>query len=87
MSGKRVALYARVSTSNKGQDVTTQLRELSEVAARMGWQPTEFVDEGQSGRKISRPAFDRMLDAVRRRRFDVVCAWRLDRLTQPRECC
>jgi putative DNA-invertase from lambdoid prophage Rac len=77
----RAALYARVSTL-KGQDVELQLRELRELAARMGWQTTEFTDEGQSGRKCSRPAFDKLMDGVRRRRFDIVCVWRLDRLSR-----
>lgn len=79
---KRAALYARVSTSNKGQDVEVQLRELRELASRMNWEATEFIDEGQSGRKESRPAFDRMMSDVRRRRFDIVACWRLDRLSR-----
>ncbi len=34
----RVALYARVSTSNHGQDVILQTRELKEFVERRGWQ-------------------------------------------------
>ena len=34
----RVALYARVSTSNGHQDPEMQLRELREYAARRGWE-------------------------------------------------
>jgi len=82
MAGKRVALYARISTSNKGQDVACQLNELRDLATRMGWQTTDFIDEGVSGRKESRPAFDQMMKAVRQRRFDAVCCWRLDRLSR-----
>ena len=78
---KRIALYARVSTL-KGQDVGLQLRELRELSHRMGWQPTEFVDQGFSGRRESRPAFDAMMTAVRQRRFDAVAVWRLDRLSR-----
>jgi len=77
----RAALYARVSTL-KGQDVDLQLRELRELAQRMGWQTTEFVDQGFSGRKESRPAFDDLMTQVRRRRVDVVVVWRLDRLSR-----
>lgn len=77
----RAALYARVSTL-KGQDVELQLRELRELAVRLNWQVTEYVDEGQSGRKCSRPAFDKLMEGVRRHRFDVVCVWRLDRLSR-----
>ena len=50
---KRVAIYARVSTL-KGQDVDLQLRELRELAQRMGWQATEFVDKSTFCRDLSR---------------------------------
>src|SRR5208283_2131616 len=73
---------ARVSTSNRGQDAECQMRELRETAARMGWSAVEFVDTGFSGRKESRPAFDQMLEQVHHHRFDIVCVWRLDRLSR-----
>ena len=79
---KRVAIYARVSTSNKGQDVGLQLRELRELATRMDWKAVEYIDEGQSGRKESRPAFDCLMQDVRRHRYDIVAVWRLDRLSR-----
>jgi DNA invertase Pin-like site-specific DNA recombinase len=42
---KRVALYARVSTLDKGQDPETQLRALREYAARRGLVPAgEYID-------------------------------------------
>lgn len=79
---RAAALYARISTLNKGQDAACQLHDLRELAQRMGWQATEFVDEGHSGRKESRPRFDAMMQAVRQRRFDIVAVWRLDRLSR-----
>ena len=39
---KQVALYARVSTKDKGQDVENQLVQLREYAGRRGF---EIVDE------------------------------------------
>jgi DNA invertase Pin-like site-specific DNA recombinase len=45
-----------------------------------GWTATEYVDRGVSGAKDRRPALDRLLADARRRRFDVVVCWRLDRL-------
>ena len=33
----KAALYARVSTRDKGQDVENQLRQLREFAAKQGW--------------------------------------------------
>jgi DNA invertase Pin-like site-specific DNA recombinase len=80
MSETRVALYARVSTTDKGQDPDMQLRELREYAARRGWLIVgEYVDEGQSGAKESRRALNRLMDDARRRKFDVVAVWKLDR--------
>lgn len=40
----------------------------------------EYVDNGVSGAKDRRPALDQLLIDARRRRFDVVVCWRLDRL-------
>ena len=79
----RAALYARVSTSNHGQDVGLQLEELRQVAAQRGWTVAEeFVDAGISGARTQRPALDRMLAAAREGRVDVVAIWKLDRLAR-----
>ena len=40
----------------------------------------EFVDHGVSGAKERRPALDAMVADAKRRRFDAVVVWRLDRL-------
>jgi DNA invertase Pin-like site-specific DNA recombinase len=46
----RVALYARVSTKDKGQDYTNQLRQLREFATRQGWTlVVEFCDTVSGG--------------------------------------
>jgi DNA invertase Pin-like site-specific DNA recombinase len=78
----RVALYTRVSTL-KGQDCEVQARELREYCARRGWEiVNEFSDTGFSGAKDSRPALDKMLRSARRREFDVLLVWKLDRLSR-----
>ena len=75
----RVALYARVSTLN-GQHPEMQLAELREYASRRGWQVTgEYVDEGVSGSKESRPELNRLMADARRRKLDVVLVWKIDR--------
>lgn len=77
----RAALYARVSTVGHGQDVGLQLDELRAAAAQRGWVVVEeFVDDGVSGAKASRPALDRMMAAARLGRLDLVAVWKLDRL-------
>ena len=46
----RVAVYARVSTSNGHQDPEMQLLELREYAERRSWTiAAEYVDHGISG--------------------------------------
>jgi Resolvase, N terminal domain len=48
----RVAIYARVSTANNGQDPSLQTREIKEYCERRGWQLAgEYVDIGISGAK------------------------------------
>jgi DNA invertase Pin-like site-specific DNA recombinase len=74
----RAALYARVSTQD--QTCENQLGELREYCARRDWDAREYVDQGVSGSRDKRPALDRMLADARRRRFDVLVCWRLDRL-------
>ena len=77
----RVGIYARVSTTDKGQDVGLQLRDLEAYTKARGWTICDrFVDEGISGSQTKRPALDRLLSACRRRQVDVVLVWRLDRL-------
>ena len=74
----KAAMYARVSTAE--QTVENQRLELNRYCEARGWTATEYLDEGVSGAKESRPALDRLLKDARRRRFDVVLCWSLDRL-------
>ena len=79
----KVAIYARVSTANNGQDPTMQTRELREYCARRGWDVAgEYVDIGISGTKEKRPELDRLMDDAHRRRFDVVVVWKFDRFAR-----
>lgn len=79
----RVALYARVSTANNGQDPAMQTRELREYAERRGWTVTgEYVDVGISGTKEKREALDRLMADAHRRKFDVVVVWKFDRFAR-----
>lgn len=76
----RAVLYARVSTSDKGQDPDLQLRELREFVLNRNWQVvSEYTDKGYSGAKESRPALNRLMADARRRKFDVIVVWKLDR--------
>lgn len=78
-SQPKVAVYARVSTD--GQSPDAQLRDLREYVRNRGWERVvEFVDVGESGSKDSRPAWNELWEAIRRRRVNVVVIPALDRL-------
>jgi len=71
----RVALYARVSTKNNGQDPETQLLTLRDYAkARKLAVFAEYVDIGISGSKDSRPALNRLM-ADARNAASMRCWW------------
>jgi len=79
----RAAVYARVSTSNHGQDPGVQLREVAEYCSRRGWTVTaEYVDVGISGSKEKRPELDKLLADSKRRRFEAVVVYRYDRFAR-----
>jgi DNA invertase Pin-like site-specific DNA recombinase len=80
----RVAIYARVSTDDKGQDPENQLRELRAWAANSGHEINgEYVDY-ESGRKGAekRKQFAALFDDASKRKFDCVLFWALDRFSR-----
>lgn len=84
-SEARVALYARVSTNGNGladgQTTDTQLHELHRHCEYKRWNIVgEYVDQGVSGSKTSRPALDRLMADAKQHKFDVILIWRFDRL-------
>jgi DNA invertase Pin-like site-specific DNA recombinase len=83
MTTKRVALYARVSTLNHGQDPEVQLRELRAYCERRGFEIVdEYVDTGISGSRERRPALDKLITACRKRLVDGVVVYRYDRFAR-----
>src|SRR3954470_16347992 len=78
---KRAALYLRVSTDQ--QTTENQRRRLMQLAELRGWTVVkEYEDAGISGAKgrDKRPAFDALMQDAKRRRFDLVMVWSVDRL-------
>ena len=64
--------YARVSSQD--QDYSYQLKALEDA----GCQPDMLFKDKASGKRMSRPEFDRMLTYLRE--GDVVVVWKIDRL-------
>ena len=78
MEKRRVGLYLRVSTTDQGQTIDNQEFAFREaIALRSDWEIVDrFVDNGISGRKgrDQRPGFDCLMQAVSRRKIDIVVA-------------
>ena len=74
----RAAIYARVSTLD--QEPENQLAELRRYIEARSWAAREYVDKGISGAKDKRPALDQLVRDAKRRQFDCLVVWRLDRL-------
>ena len=85
----RVVLYARVSSQRQAEkqlSISAQLRALRGFAREKGWEIVrEYVDEAKSGRTAKRPAFSKMLLAVKHMDIDAVLVWKLDRLARNME--
>jgi len=80
-STPRVAIYARVSTTDQSTD--SQLLDLRRYVSDRGWQSyREYCDNGISGTKDSRPALNDLMADARKRRFDTVLVWRFDRFAR-----
>ncbi len=78
----RVALYARVSTLDKGQDPETQLIQLREYAKRRNFEIIgEFIDYA-SGTSEERKQYKQMMEVAKKRKLDVVLVWRYDRFAR-----
>ena len=79
---KRVAIYARVSTFDKGQDPETQLIQLREYVGRRGFDLAgEYVDYA-TGTNEDRVNYQRLLNDARKRLLDVILVWRYDRFAR-----
>jgi DNA invertase Pin-like site-specific DNA recombinase len=80
----RVAIYARVSTLDKGQDPENQLRELRAWCANSGHTITREYVEAETGRKGAdkRKRFAALFEDAAKRKFDLVLFWALDRFSR-----
>src|SRR5262249_12321165 len=78
----KAALYARVSTDDKGQDPFNQLRQLRDFARNQAWTVSEEYTDQASGKNGDRAQFRRMMLDASRHKFDVLLFWSLDRLTR-----
>ena len=78
----RVALYSRVSTKDKGQDVRNQTDQLRECCQRQNWDIVREYTDNASGKRGDRVQFQSMFEGASRREFDAVLFWSLDRFSR-----
>ena len=84
----KAALYARYSSDLQNpQSIDDQIRECRQLAACRGWDIGQiYDDEAISGAAVrSRAGMLRLLDDARARRFDMLCAEALDRISRDQE--
>jgi DNA invertase Pin-like site-specific DNA recombinase len=77
----RVAIYARVSTKDKGQSTDNQLPDLRHYAQVHGWDIYKEYAEEESGSTANRIEFKKLFAAAQRK-FDLVLFWSLDRFSR-----
>ena len=76
----RVALYGRVSTADKEQNLDTQLIPLRAFAEAQGWtEVREYTDQASATDLLHRESWRQLLDAASKRKVDLIVVWRLDR--------
>jgi putative DNA-invertase from lambdoid prophage Rac len=79
---KNCVIYARCST--KDQETDNQVAQLKAYAQKQDWTVVDVVVDVCSGGKglTERPGLDKVFDLARRRKFDVLLFWALDRFSR-----
>ena len=83
---KRAAIYSRVSTAEQAEDDKTSLTEQErlcrEYCQAKGYSVSAWYQDIGSGTTRKRPSFLEMLQEARQQQFDVIIAWKTDRLAR-----
>jgi DNA invertase Pin-like site-specific DNA recombinase len=78
----KVAIYARVSTKDKGQSTDNQLPDLRRYAEVLGYTLYKEYAEEESGGTANRNQFKQLFADAHQRKFDLVLFWSLDRFSR-----
>ena len=81
-SKKPVAISARVSRADKGQETENQVRELRAYCRKQGWRILQVYRDEASGNNGDRPEFKQLFEDAHKRKFDLVLFWALDRFSR-----
>jgi len=76
----KAGIYYRISTRDR-QDIGMQETACRDYCEREGIEIIkEYSDVGVSGKKESRPEFDKLLEDMRVKKFDTILTYKLDRI-------
>jgi DNA invertase Pin-like site-specific DNA recombinase len=76
----KVGIYARISTSDKDQNVETQILPLREFVSSQGWETfCEYQDQVPATDLVHRTQWRELLEDASKRKFDLLLVWRMDR--------
>lgn len=82
----KVAIYVRVSTTNQveeGYSIEEQKDKLSSYCDIKDWSVYKvYTDGGFSGSNTERPALEQLIKDAKKRKFDTVLVYKLDRLSR-----
>jgi site-specific DNA recombinase len=82
----KIAIYSRKSKfTGKGESIENQIEMCKEYANKHFDKIEEFLeypDEGRSGKDTDRPYFQKMIKDARKKKFDVLICYRLDRISR-----
>jgi site-specific DNA recombinase len=80
----KAAIYSRKSKfTGKGESIENQIQECKDYCSRIG--TTDFIiyeDEGYSGKSTDRPEFQRMMKDAKKKKFNTIICYRLDRISR-----
>jgi DNA invertase Pin-like site-specific DNA recombinase len=74
----KVAIYTRISTAE--QNPMMQKQQILDYCKIKGFSVYNIYEDVISGKKDSRPEFDRLLFDMRNKRFDAIAVYKLDRI-------
>ncbi len=86
MSELKAVIYARYSSSSQREEsIEGQVKECMAYAERNGYTVIHtYIDRAISGKTDNRPDFQKMVNDSKRKQFDLVIVWKLDRFARNR---
>ena len=82
---KQYVIYCRKSSESEERQVLSieaQIKELRELANRLGLSASEMLTESRSAKYPGRPVFGKVMDKVSRGELKGIICWKLDRLAR-----